>query len=101
MGNHQRLQVRSWAAALRMEKTIDFTWEMGVWYTMKVRVDVEGGEAVVRGKVWRRGTVEPEPWTITATDPLPNHQGSPGIYGYSAALLYYDNVMVSADAQAD
>ncbi len=101
MGNHQRLQVRSWAAALRMEKTIDFAWEMGVWYTVKMRVDTESGQAVVRGKVWRRDVDEPEQWTITATDPLPNRQGSPGLYGYSAALLYYDNVMVSADVQED
>ena len=95
MGNHQRLQVRSWAADLRMARTIDFPWEMDVWYTMKMRVDVEDGVAIVKGKVWERGTVEPAPWTITATDPLPNLTGSPGIYGYSAAPLYYDNVVVS------
>lgn len=95
MGNHQRLQVRSWAASLRMAKTIDFPWEMGVWYSMKMRVDVGDGEALVKGKVWRRDTPEPEQWTIIAADPLAIEEGSPGLYGYSAAPLYYDNVMVS------
>ena len=53
-GNHQRLQVRSWTSDLRMAKTIDFAWETDVWYTAKLRVDVEDGQAVVRGKVWKR-----------------------------------------------
>ncbi len=94
MGNHQRLQVRSWAADLRMAKTVDFQWEMDVWYTLKMKVDIVGDKAVVRGKVWRREAAEPAEWTIEAEDPLPNREGSPGLYGYSAADIYYDNVKV-------
>jgi len=97
MGNHQRLQVRSWAAGLRMATTMDFPWEMDVWYTMKMHVDIVNGEAIVRGKVWKREAAEPEQWTIIAHDPLPNLEGSPGLYGYSPTPVYYDNVMVSAD----
>ena len=37
---------------------------------------------------------EPEAWSIEATDPLPNRNGSPGLYGYSAADIYYDNIKV-------
>lgn len=96
-GNHQRLQIRTWAAALRMAKTVDFPWEMEVWYTAKMRVDIEGGKAIVRGKVWRRDEAEPAQWTITAEDPLPNGEGSPGIYGYSAGDIYYDNIRVTMD----
>jgi len=96
-GNHQRLQIRTWAAALRMAKTVDFSWEMDEWYTAKMRVDVEGGKAIVRGKVWKRGEAEPAAWTITAEDPLPNVEGSPGIYGYSAGDIYYDNISVTMD----
>ena len=94
MGNHQRLQIRSWASDLRMAKTIDFEWEPEVWYTVRMTVDVEADRAVVRGKVWRRGEGEPGDWTIEAEDPLPNRSGSPGLYGYSAAEIYYDNVRV-------
>ena len=93
-GRHQRLQIRSWASDLRMAKTIDFSWETDVWYTMKMMVEVIEDKAVIRGKVWRTGQPEPDEWTITAEDPLPNREGSPGIYGYSAPEIYYDTLKV-------
>ncbi len=93
-GRHQRLQIRSWASDLRMAKTIDFAWETDVWYTMKMHVEVAEDRAIIRGKVWRRGESEPADWTIVAEDPLPNREGSPGIYGYSATEIYYDNLKV-------
>ena len=93
-GKHQRLQIRSWASDLRMAKTIDFSWEMEVWYTMKMMVEIMDDKAIIRGKVWRTGESEPEVWTITAEDPLPNREGSPGIYGNSPADIYYDNLKV-------
>lgn len=99
MGNHQRLQVRTWASDLRMAKTIPFEWQPDVWYTMKLRVDVGDKKAVIRGKVWATSETEPEEWTITAEDPLPNHEGSPGLYGYSAAEIYYDNLQVVESEQ--
>ncbi len=93
-GRHQRLQIRSWASDLRMAETIDFSWETDVWYTMKMMVEITDDKALIRGKVWRRGDPEPGEWTITAEDPLPNREGSPGIYGYSPANIYYDNLKV-------
>ena len=97
MGNHQQLQVRSWASDLRMAASVPFEWESGVWYTMKMRVDLEPEGAVVRGKVWRREDPEPAAWTIEAPDPLPNRQGAPGLYGHSAAEIYYDDVVLRID----
>ena len=93
-GNHQRLQVLSWRSDLRMAKWIDFKWEPNVWYTMKMRVDIVNDTAHVKGKVWAKGEPEPEEWTIIVEDPLPNREGSPGIYGYSPAEIYYDNLKV-------
>ena len=93
-GRHQRLQIRSWASDLRMAKTIDFPWDTDVWYTMKMMVEIADDKAIIRGKVWRRSESEPADWTITAEDPLPNREGSPGIYGYSATVIYYDNLKV-------
>ena len=75
-----------------MAKRIDFHWDMGVWYTMKMRVDIEGGKAIVRGKVWKKGDPEPDAWSIEVEDPLPIEEGSPALYGYSPATIYYDNV---------
>jgi outer membrane protein assembly factor BamB len=97
MGNHQALQLRSWPSVLRIEKTVDFPWDPDVWYTMKLRVDEQGDKALVRGKVWRRGEPEPSEWTVTAEDPQPIRHGSPGIYGYSAAEILYDNLQVTGN----
>ena len=93
-GKYQRLQIRSWASDLRMAKTIDFAWETDVWYTMKMTVEITDDKAIIRGKVWRAGESEPAEWTITVEDPLPNREGSPGIYGNSPADIYYDNLKV-------
>ena len=94
MGYHQQLQIRTWAAELRMAKTVPFAWEPSVWYTMKMQVEIEGDMAYIRGKVWPRDEPEPAPWSIQAVDHLPNRSGSPGLYGYSPAEIYYDNLKV-------
>ena len=94
MGYHQQLQIRTWAAELRMAKTVPFAWETGVWYTMKMEVKIDGDKALIRGKIWPRDEQEPTEWSIEAEDPLPNRTGSPGIYGYSPAEIYYDNLKV-------
>ncbi len=94
MGYHQQLQIRTWAAELRMAKTVPFAWETGVWYTMKMQVEIAGDTAHIRGKVWPRDAPEPAAWSIEAVDPRPNRSGSPGLYGYSPAEIYYDNLKV-------
>lgn len=93
-GRHQRLQIRSWASDLRMAETIDFAWETDVWYTMRMKVETVEDKALIYGKVWKTADTEPDEWTITAEDPLPNREGSPGIYGYSPTIIYYDNLKV-------
>ncbi len=60
MGNHQRLEIRSWASALRMAERVDFEWQPGVWYRMKLRVDADEDGALIRGKVWPKSQPEPE-----------------------------------------
>jgi len=91
----QRLQIRVWAAELLNSKTIDFKFAPDVWYTMKMRVDHVGGKSIVKGKVWPRAEKEPEAWTITMEDALPNPEGSPGLYGYSPTEILYDNIKIT------
>ena len=97
-GNYQRLELRAWAAELRIPKFIapqvPFEWAEDTWYTMKLRVDVESDKSVIRGKVWARGRPEPEEWTITVEDPMRISHGAPGIYGYSPVDIFFDNVRV-------
>jgi outer membrane protein assembly factor BamB len=94
-GALQRLQIRIWGAELLNSKTIEFKFDPDVWYTMKLRVDQAGGKSIVKGKVWPRAEKEPEAWTITMEDPLPNPEGSPGLYGYSPTEIFYDNVKIT------
>jgi len=94
-GNAQQLELRAWAAEFRVAQRIDFEWTEDTWYRMKLRVDVEADRTVARGKVWERGTDEPEEWTITVEDPMRIASGAPGIYGYAPVDIFFDNVKVT------
>lgn len=95
-GSLQTVELRSWEAARRISQSVPFAWEPDTWYTVKFDVDSSGAEGVIRAKVWPAGAPEPEAWTITARDPVPVRQGSPGIQGYSPTSLFYDNLKVTA-----
>jgi hypothetical protein len=97
LGVKQELQIRSWQAVLRMAVTVPFEWEMGTWYTMKLRVETNSEMAKVLGKVWKRGEAEPTEWSITATDPLPIQSGAPAVQAYSPASMYFDNLEIVAN----
>lgn len=94
-GNNSKLSLQSWAPHLRMAKQQRYRSDPDVWYTMKLQVDIEDDGAHVRGKVWKRDAEEPSEWTIEAVDPHPNTQGSPGLYMYRLADLYFDNIIVT------
>jgi outer membrane protein assembly factor BamB len=95
LGPHQELRVNPWAAEEAGFATrVPFEWAPDTWYTMKLVVDYEGGEAVARGRVWKTGDPEPEGWAVEAHYPLPIREGSPGLTCDSGVDVYYDNVKV-------
>jgi outer membrane protein assembly factor BamB len=102
-GNKQHLRLVSWEALPRVDKTIHFEWQPGVWYRLKLTAEVQGDKAVVRGKVWPRDQEEPVAWTIECEDATPNREGCPALYGYATGILadsagteiYYDNLAVT------
>ncbi|QDT44301.1 outer membrane biogenesis protein BamB [Gimesia alba] len=96
-GNSSKLAIQSWAPHKRMAKEVRFRADPDVWYTMKLKVDVKDGQALVKGKVWPRDKPEPKEWTIEASDPHANLKGSPGLYLYRLADAYVDNIIVSED----
>jgi hypothetical protein len=100
MGAQQQIQIRSWTPQLaRFSKSVPLQWKRDTWYTLKFRAGVEGGKAVLRGKVWERGQAEPEAWTIEATDAAPNVIGSPGLFGNATnAEVFVDNVSVTPNS---
>ena len=95
MGESQQLQIRTWAAQLRMAKSVPVDWKAGIWYTLKFNASIENGIAVLKGKVWPRDKAEPTDWTVTATDEAANIVGSPGLFGNATnAEIFIDNVTV-------
>ena len=96
-GNKGRLKIQSWAPHKRMAKDMKFKSDPDVWYTVKLTVEVKDGAAHVKGKAWKRGDEEPTEWSLEATDPNPNANGSPGLYFYSLADSFVDNVSVKAN----
>jgi outer membrane protein assembly factor BamB len=89
VGNTQSLRLVSWDAIPRVDQTIRFPHKSGLWYRMKLTVEVQKDKAIARGKVWPRGEAEPAAWTVEVTDPSPNREGSPALYGYLTG--YIDN----------
>ncbi len=99
MGAAQQLQLRSWPpqVATHFSKTIPFPWEAGRWYTLRFEARTQGTDAVLCGKVWRRGEPEPKAWTIEAVHKDGNVRGSPGFFGNSKdSEIFIDNVSVEA-----
>lgn len=103
MGLLGKLRLETWAALPRIQHDVDFHMETNVWYTMKFEVRLEGDKALCRGKIWPRDSAEPDAWTIEFTDPLPNTEGSAGLYAYSTGTthksdgpeVFYDNLKVT------
>lgn len=104
IGNTQQLRLISWDALPRIDSTIAFPWKPGVWYRMKLTVEVKGDKAVARGKVWQRDQAEPSEWTVEVEDSTPNREGAPALYGFSTAIqgpkdpgteIFYTNVKIT------
>ncbi|MFT4542964.1 MAG: outer membrane protein assembly factor BamB [Planctomycetota bacterium] len=96
-GNHQEIEVSSNMERLKVGSP--FKWKVGLWYSMKTRVDLAGdGSGIVRAKVWLRGTDEPDAWTIEVTDPHAQSHGAAGVYAFtpqSRFTAYLDNITVT------
>jgi outer membrane protein assembly factor BamB len=102
-GNIQKLRIVSWDALPRIDRTVPFKFDPGVWYRLKLTVVQKGDSAVVKGKAWKRGEQEPADWTIEVTDSHPNREGAPALYAYVWGIpeggpgteIYYDNVRIT------
>ncbi len=76
---------------------VPFKLEPYVWLTVKFQASVVDGKAVLKGKVWPKGSEEPAEWTITGEDgaTVSNTTGSPGLFADAKnAEVFYDNLTV-------
>jgi hypothetical protein len=97
-GNHQRLELQSWQPETERTVLAPFAWKADTWYRMKLRVEnLPDGKVRAQGKAWPAADPEPAAWTIERIDPLPNKQGSPGIYADAPFEVYFDNLKITAN----
>ena len=97
-GNDQRLEIHPWQADPTRTVKVPFEWKKDTWYRMKLRVENRrDGTIRALGKVWPVADTEPAAWTIEREDPVPNREGSAGIYANAPAEIFFDNLKVTAN----
>jgi hypothetical protein len=95
-GNSQRLEMNSWQPEVTRAAAADFAWKADTWYRLKLRVDnTPDGKTRIRGKAWAKDEAEPDKWLIDRIDPIPNKQGSPGLFADAQFGVYFDNYKVT------
>lgn len=97
VGNSNILEVSS--NHERVKQSVPFSVAANTWYTLKMRVDVaEDGSGVIRGKVWEKGSAEPDAWTIEVNHKIAHKKGAPGIFGFSPQSqksVFVDNLSIT------
>ena len=95
-GNNQRLELNSWQPEVARAVSAPFTLKPDTWYRLKLRVEnTADGKTRIRGKAWAVAGAEPDAWLIDRVDPIPNKQGSPGLFADAQFGVYFDNVKVT------
>jgi outer membrane protein assembly factor BamB len=97
-GNHQRLELHAWQPETKRSVRAAFTWKADTWYRVKLEVqNLPDGTTRARGKAWPASEPEPAEWTVERIDPIPNREGSPGLYANAINEVFFDNLEVTAN----
>jgi outer membrane protein assembly factor BamB len=95
-GNNQRLEMNSWQPETARAVSCPFAWKPDTWYRLKLRVENgSDGKTHIQGKAWPAGEAEPDGWLIDRVDPIPNKQGSPGLFADAQFGVYFANLRVT------
>jgi outer membrane protein assembly factor BamB len=95
-GNNQRLEMNSWQPEIARAASAPFAWKPDTWYRLKLRVEnMPDGKTHIQGKAWPAAEPEPGGWLIDKIDPIPNKQGSPGLFADAQFGVYFDNFKVT------
>jgi outer membrane protein assembly factor BamB len=94
-GNANKLELNSWQPETTRAASAKAPWKPNTWYRLKLRAEnTTDGKTRVRGKAWPAAEPEPAGWLIDRVDPIPNRQGSPGIFADAQFGAYFDNLKV-------
>ncbi|MCP9495281.1 MAG: PQQ-binding-like beta-propeller repeat protein [Pyrinomonadaceae bacterium MAG19_C2-C3] len=95
-GNSQKLELAPWQPETARTVGIPFKWNADTWYRVKLQVEnLPDNRVRARGKAWLASEAEPTAWMIERIDPIPNRQGSPGIFGNALSEVFFDNLKVT------
>jgi outer membrane protein assembly factor BamB len=94
-GNANKLELNSWQPETTRVASAKASWKANTWYRLKLRAEnTADGKTRIRGKAWPAAEPEPDGWMIDREDPIPNRQGSPGIFADAQFGAYFDNLKV-------
>lgn len=97
-GNHQKLELETWQPETTRTARVPYNWKADTWYRLKLQVEnLADGKVRARGKVWPVSEPEPSTWSIERLDPIPNRQGSPGLYADATNEVFFDNLKVTSN----
>jgi hypothetical protein len=97
-GNSQKLELEPWQPEIARTVSVPFAWKADTWYRVKLQVEtLSDGKVRARGKAWPVSETEPAAWMIERVDPIPNLQGSPGLFGNAPAEIFFDNLKVTSN----
>ncbi|HUD63782.1 MAG TPA: PQQ-binding-like beta-propeller repeat protein [Candidatus Sulfotelmatobacter sp.] len=94
-GSDQRLEVNSWQPEVARAVSVPHEWKPDTWYRLKLRVENQpDGKTRIQGKAWLAAEPEPDGWLIDRIDPIPNKQGSPGLFADAQFGAYFAELRV-------
>jgi hypothetical protein len=94
-GSNQRLEMNSWQPEVARAVSAPHEWKPDTWYRLKLSVENQpDGKTRIRGKAWPAAEPEPDAWLIDRIDPIPNKQGSPGLFVDAQFGVYFANLRV-------
>jgi hypothetical protein len=101
-----RVQVSAAKKALEIFKgdegkaSVPFTWESGVWTSVKIRIRKADAGWVVEGKAWPATAAEPAEWMIHEDEKDQPPAGRAAIWGspYSGTPIRFDDLVLEAPA---
>jgi outer membrane protein assembly factor BamB len=95
-GNNQRLELNAWQPEVARRVSAPFELKPDTWYRLKLRVaNTPDGKTRIQGKAWAVADPEPADWLIDRVDPIPNRQGSPGLFADAQFGVYFANFKVT------
>ena len=76
-----------------------YEWKSGTWLVLRLQLTKQNNKTILQGKLWPRGSPEPNQWSITLEDPESDKpvKGRASVWGipYSGTPIDFDDIAIS------